>query len=102
MARSPLRRRGRPTWSLSTPRPGSPTSSSRSWWCCPARLTLTSGWPATPRRFSTTSTCSIAPSRSSAQERRVRRWPCATHSTTGMTSGGRRSSARPHSTLTSS
>lgn len=31
-----------------------------------------------PPRFSTTSTCSTVPSPSSAQERRARRWPCAT------------------------
>lgn len=31
-----------------------------------------------PRRFSTTSTCSTAPSRSSARGRRARPWPCAT------------------------
>ncbi|XP_029063378.1 MOB kinase activator 2 isoform X1 [Monodon monoceros] len=47
--RSPLPRRRRCTWSRSTPSPGSPTSGSRSWWCCPGRSTSMSGWPATVR-----------------------------------------------------
>lgn len=47
--RSRRRRRRRCTWSRSTRSPGSPTASSRSWWCCPARSTSTSGWPATVR-----------------------------------------------------
>lgn len=47
--RSPPPRRRRCTWSQSTPSPGSQTSGSRSWWCCPGRSTSTSGWPATVR-----------------------------------------------------
>lgn len=57
-------------------------------WACRAlgRRTVLQRWfltpgpslPLQPPRFSTTSTCSTAPSRSSAQERRARRWPCAT------------------------
>uniref|UniRef100_A0A1B0GT55 MOB kinase activator 2 n=1 Tax=Mus musculus TaxID=10090 RepID=A0A1B0GT55_MOUSE len=52
------------------------------------------------QHFFTTSTCSIAQSQNFAQERRVRQWLCATHNTTGMMSGGRRSSALPPSMLT--
>lgn len=45
----PPPRRRRCTWSQSMPSPGSRTSGSRSWWCCPGRLTSMSGWPATVR-----------------------------------------------------